>query len=139
MQSLPPPPNTRPFTRKYRVRPLRMGLDKCYTPHFQCQSATSKRKTLLRLTETEHISFVSVMPLYSNSNQNYTFHNHSVPLSVLQIATTTDYYLNRQVTTWKRNNTTPQTTVTTDYLHTDLQLHGNVKLQRSRRPSPRYW
>ena len=41
--------------------PLRTGLDKCYTTHFQCKSTTSKRKTLLRLTETEHISFASVL------------------------------------------------------------------------------
>ena len=47
---------------KQRVRQLGTGLDKCYTPHFQCQSLTRKRKTLLRLTETEHISFAPVMP-----------------------------------------------------------------------------
>jgi len=41
--------------------PLRTGLDKCYTQHFQCKSTTRKRKTLLRLTETEHISSASVM------------------------------------------------------------------------------
>jgi len=43
--------------------PLRTGLDKCYPPHFQCKSTTRKRKTLLRLTETEHISFPSVVPI----------------------------------------------------------------------------
>jgi len=47
---------------KQRVRQLGTGLDKCYTPHFQCQSLTSKRKSLLRLTETEHISFAPVIP-----------------------------------------------------------------------------
>jgi len=49
-----------PFS--FHVTPLRMGLDKCYTPHVQFQSATCKRKTSLRLTETELISFDSVMP-----------------------------------------------------------------------------
>jgi len=43
------------------ISPLRTGLDKCYTPHFQYKSTTSKRKTLLWLTETEHISFAPVM------------------------------------------------------------------------------
>ena len=47
---------------KQRVRQLGTGLEKCYTPHFQCQFITSKRKTLLRLTETEHISLAPVMP-----------------------------------------------------------------------------
>jgi len=42
--------------------PLRTGLDKCHTPHFQCKSTTSKRKTLLRLTETELIFFAPVIP-----------------------------------------------------------------------------
>ena len=41
--------------------PLRTGLDKCYTTHFRCKSTTGRRKTLLWLTETEHISFAPVM------------------------------------------------------------------------------
>jgi len=55
-------PARRLHAPKWRVSQLRTGLDKCYTPHFHCKSTTSKRKTLLRLTETELISFDPAMP-----------------------------------------------------------------------------
>jgi len=59
------PPISQPDATKHSSNafsPLRTGLDKCYLPHFQCKSTTSKCKTMLRLTETEHISFAPVMP-----------------------------------------------------------------------------
>ena len=74
-------PTRRQHAPKRRVRPLRTGLDKCYTPHFQCKSTTRKHKTLLRLTETEHISLFLLSLLYWNSSpHNDTFHTHKMLL-----------------------------------------------------------
>ena len=54
-------PARRYHAPKRRVSPSRTGLDKCYTAHFQCKSTTRKRQTLLRLTETQQISFVPLV------------------------------------------------------------------------------
>jgi len=90
---------SQPDASKPPSNAIKKGLYKCYTTYFQCQSATSKRETLLRLTETEHISFACL--IYSDSRpHNDDFHAHSVTLSLHQLANTTNYYYNRNETPW---------------------------------------
>jgi len=89
--------------------PLRTCLDKCYTQHFQCKSTTRKRKTLLRLTETEHISLFLLSLLYSNSSPHTdTFHAHKTlnlcsNSHIPQITTRTKTKLRENVTSQRHN------------------------------------
>ena len=69
--------------------PLQTGLDKCYTTHFRCKSTTSKRKTLLRLTETEHISFAPVMSTIHELQPTY---NNFTPITYYLVVPTRNYH-----------------------------------------------
>jgi len=104
---------------KCTLRPLRTDVVNCYTPYFQSQPTTRKRKTLLWLTEIEHISFAPVMSttLELTHRDNSCRHKEArqtnrPTLTLFHFANTTDYSVTRMETPWKRRITAPQATVT---------------------------